>query len=815
MVPFGEGKELYTYFFPEDQELAASYRERTLAYLARYEREIGPFPYQRFSVVENRLPTGFAMPTFTLLGQAVVRLPFIIDTSLGHEVLHQWFGNAVRIDYRQGNWAEGLTTYLADHAFEAEEGRGAEFRKNQLIRYESFIHAGNRVPLTDFIGVAGQETRQEDVRAIGYHKASMVFHMLRNLIGEQAFAAGLRDFYARMRFQPASWLDLRESFETASGEDLAGFFEQWLTRRDLPALQVNKLRTETRDGQTALVFELRQNTEQPYALLVPVEIKTIRGTLRQLIATAEAAKEVSIPLESLPEKMVLDPDYDLMRRPAAAELPPVWAMFQGAVRKTAVLDEMDAELFQPLLAALPAGIEVKTPAEVTDRELAAGAVIFMGAASEPARSLFGAPVHPDQGFTVDIRVNPLNPDQVAVLVSSSSAGETAAAAGRLRHYGRYSYLHFTGGRIQTRSTAETEQGQHYSIMEPPRGMVLPQALTFDQIMDRLLDYRVIHVGETHTSYEDHLLQLRVIQSLHHRDPDLAIGMEMFPRPAQEALDRFLTGEYSEWEFLKKSDYFEVWGFDYRLYREILDFARQNGLPLIALNLEKGITSKIFREGTVAALTAEEKAKLPPERDLDLPGYLARLASVYAMHNQAGHGNGDDKFKGFIQAQALWDETMAASAAEYLEANPGRRLVVLAGRGHVVKDSGIPPRLARRLQVSQAVVVNGDDQPLEPNHYDYVLFSPKVSLPPPARLGVSLEDGDGKVVVKDFAPQTRAREAGLKQGDIIQAIDDEPVRTINDLRLVMLYKEKGQTIRLRVLRPRNIRSDQRLTIEVPL
>jgi aminopeptidase N len=814
-VAFGKDKELYTYFFPEDQELAASYRTRTLDYLARYEREIGPFPYQRFSVVENRLPTGFAMPTFTLLGQMVVRLPFIIDTSLGHEVLHQWFGNSVRIDASQGNWAEGLTTYLADHAFAVDAGDGVDFRKNQLIRYESYIHAENSAPLTDFIGVGGQEVREEDLRAIGYHKASMVFHMLRNLIGEQAFTAALQDFYERLKFRPASWQDLADSFGQAAGEDLTGFFDQWLTRSDIPILRVEKLRTETEDGGTVLVFELIQAGEQPYALSVPVVIETIRGAISQEITTSQARVEVRIPLPSMPEKLILDPDYDLMRQLRRAELPPVWSRFQGAAVKIAVLPAADADLFQPLLAALRTGLEVKTPEEVTDEDLAAGSVIFMGTDMEQVRALFASPAHPDSGFTVDIRNHPFNPEAVMVLVSSSGIEETARAAGRLRHYGRYSYLHFEGGRIQTRSVAVTDQGQQYTILEPPRGMALPQTLTFEEIVDRLLENRVIYVGEIHTSYEDHLLQLRVIQSLHHRDPNLAIGMEMFSRPAQEVLDAYISGEYSEWEFLKKSKYFDRWGFDYRLYREILDFARNNAIPVIALNLEKEIVSKLYQEGAVSALSEEERAKLPPERDLDLAGYRERLATVFAMHGQAGQGMAPEKFRGFIQAQALWDETMAATVAEYLQANPLLRMVVIAGRGHVPKESGIPPRVARRLDVRQAVVVNGDGQPLEPGSYDYLLFSPKISLPPPPAMGIMLEEGEGRVVIKDFSPHGKAKSSGLKQGDVIMAIDDEPVRSVEDLKIIMLYKKSGKPVRLRVLRPKKFMPDQRLTIEVPL
>ena len=132
--------EILAYFFHEDIELAKKYIEYTKKYLKLYEGIIGKYPYKRFSVVENFLPTGYSMPTYTLLGQDVVRLPFIVETSLGHEILHQWFGNLVYIDYEKGNWAEGITTYLADHLYEEQKGKGWEYRKQALIDYASYVN---------------------------------------------------------------------------------------------------------------------------------------------------------------------------------------------------------------------------------------------------------------------------------------------------------------------------------------------------------------------------------------------------------------------------------------------------------------------------------------------------------------------------------------------------------------------------------------------------------------------------------------------------------------------------------------------------
>ena len=223
---FGKGKSLVSYFFPEDQQLAAEYLTKAKKYLERYEKMLGPYPYKRFSIVENRLPTGFAMPTYTLLGQSVVRLPFIVDTSLGHEVLHAWFGNGVRMSPREGNWAEGLTTYLADQSFASDEGRGTAYRKEQLVKYQSYVRPDMDLMLRNFSNVGHGNIKGQPTRAVGYNKSSLFFHMLRNKLGQDVFRASLQDFYKRSTYKTAGWSDLQTSFESISGMDLEEFFSQ-------------------------------------------------------------------------------------------------------------------------------------------------------------------------------------------------------------------------------------------------------------------------------------------------------------------------------------------------------------------------------------------------------------------------------------------------------------------------------------------------------------------------------------------------------------------------------------------------------------
>jgi uncharacterized iron-regulated protein len=813
--PIGPGQTLYSYFFAEDRELAAEYRKKTLGYLKRYRELIGPYPYKRFSIVENRLPTGYAMPTFTLLGQAVVRLPFITETSLGHEVLHSWFGNSVDVDASQGNWCEGLTTYLADQAFAADKGGAAAFRKQQLITYQSYVGADNTLTLKDFSGAGSHLTSgNKAARAVGYDKASMVFHMLFKEIGDVPFYAGLRDFYARFRNQQASWQDLIASFSQSSRQNLEPFFSQWLDRADLPRLQITSGALTEKEGRLELALTIKQLQEKPYRLRLPLDIVTAKGKERREVTLSENETKLTIPLADYPSLVIGDPDYDLMRALAPEELPPTWSRFLGARERLAIIPEgKDLQIYAPLIELLASmACPVKAANEATDKDLAGKSVIFLGTDSRLARSIFAGQPHTAPGFTLETRENPLAPGQVAVLIGSASAAETAAATPKLAHYGKYSALHFNLGRVDRKTIAETEQGLRLAIDTPPLGIALPQALSFAAIMEQLADKRVVYVGESHTRNEDHLLQLRVIRALFAQNPKLAIGMEMFSQEAQPVLDRYVAGELSEREFLKQSGYFSKWGFDYRLYREIINFARRHKLPIVALNLEKEIVSKVFKQGA-SALTAEELAKIPTDRDLTIPGYRERIAEVFAMHGQ--HSK-PEQANGFFQAQALWDETMAESVTSFLTAHPKTRMAVLAGQGHTDKATAIPPRVARRMpSIRQAVILNSEAEELDQAEADYLIFSKPIELPPAAILGVMLANTPDGPLVEGLSEKSKAGAAGIREKDVILALDDESVATIDDLKIILLGKEIGKPVTVRIKRKSGGWFKQESVLSIPV
>jgi hypothetical protein len=197
----GETK-LYTYFYPGSDALSETYLAAAARYLALYRELFGPYPFEKFAVVENFFPTGYGFPSYTLLGSTVVRLPFIVKTSLGHEVAHSWWGNGVRVDYQKGNWSEGLTTYVADYLYKerasVEEGR--EYRRKMLRDYATLVTPGEDFPLRSFTSRDSPASR-----AVGYGKGAMVFHMARRLAGEDAFWKGMREVVREKMFREASW----------------------------------------------------------------------------------------------------------------------------------------------------------------------------------------------------------------------------------------------------------------------------------------------------------------------------------------------------------------------------------------------------------------------------------------------------------------------------------------------------------------------------------------------------------------------------------------------------------------------------------
>ena len=330
---------------------------------------------------------------------------------------------------------------------------------------------------------------------------------------------------------------------------------------------------------------------------------------------------------------------------------------------------------------------------------------------------------------------------------------------------------------------------------PPAALNLGAMRALQKEQSKWMKKRVIYVGETHDRLDHHLNQLTIIKHQFQLTPNLAIGMEFFQQPFQPVLDDFIAGRISEKEMLKKTEYYSRWGFDYRLYKPIMDFARENRIPVIALDLPMEIRRKVGRQG-IESLSEEERLALPEEIDLSDSHYRDLLMASFR-----GHTNLKSQFDNFFAAQVVRDETMAEQVVDYLNAHPGHRMVVLAGAGHLDYGSGIPNRVKRRMSAIDALIVlNFSGFELDTAVGDYVLSTQELPLPSSGKLGVYLESvAEGGVSVSRFAGGSPAEEAGLLVDDIIVAVDDEPIADLTDLKYYLMSKRPNESVAVKVTR----------------
>jgi uncharacterized iron-regulated protein len=352
-----------------------------------------------------------------------------------------------------------------------------------------------------------------------------------------------------------------------------------------------------------------------------------------------------------------------------------------------------------------------------------------------------------------------------------------------------------------------------SAMDPATKVLDLSSLgELDGLIKQLVDKRVVFIGESHDRYEDHLNQLEIIRGLHERGNPVAIGMEFFQQPFQDKLDAYVAGDLSEEALLRETEYFERWRFDYRLYRPILRYALEHGIPLIALNLPREITEKVG-DGGIASLSPAEAAMIPSEIDREVSDYRAKLQMVFEMHPKTD----DASFEHFLEVQLLWDEGMAERAVRWLKANPESQLIVLAGAGHVEYGRGIPSRVKRRLDVPMSIVMSGQQRPLDPEMADFLLYPQPVGLPKTGLMGVMLDtDSEGQgVAIQGFAQQNGARDAGVKEGDRIIEIGDTSIDSYADIRIALMDSRPGQQMPIAVLRNPLVGGAEQLSFDVTL
>ena len=463
------GTAVETYFFPEDSTLSTGYLDACERFLDIYEEMLGPYPFQKFAVVENFFPTGYGMPSWTLLGQRVLQLPFIKDTSLGHEIAHNWWGNSVYVG-EGGNWCEGLTTYTADYHYKMIESPelGRQYRKDLLRDYTRYTHAGGDFPLAEFVSRHDSATR-----AVGYGKSMMVFHMLEEMAGEKAFRAALRRVIAERQWGEAVWSDFFRAVETEAGlapMSLEPEREQWIDGTGAARLVLGEVAVSREGAGWMLRGTIAQESE-PLLLRVPLHIETAAGPVEARLDVAGPTTRFEIAVPGKPEALIVDPDYHLFRRLYEEEMESTLSLILSDEDPLFVLESGLSpgleSAFRDFASAWVEGEPRIVPAD--SRDESARTLIWLGTRPPDFRD-------PPEGLTLNrffamFQSERFEPESYAIVYTgkrgegrgfmaliADSPAEVRAASSKVPHYGKYSYLAFTAGRNRVKGNWDAAAG---------------------------------------------------------------------------------------------------------------------------------------------------------------------------------------------------------------------------------------------------------------------------------------------------------------------------------------------------------------------
>lgn len=342
----------------------------------------------------------------------------------------------------------------------------------------------------------------------------------------------------------------------------------------------------------------------------------------------------------------------------------------------------------------------------------------------------------------------------------------------------------------------------------------------DRVVADLARRRVVLLGEVHDHAEDHLWQAQMLAALHADHPEMVVAFEMFPRRVQPLLDDWANGRLSEKDFLRKVGWKEIWGYDPAFYLPLFQIVRQNRLPMVAANVDRGLVRAVGRKGWAAVPPEDRRGIGDPAPPSD--AYRRRLARVFLEKMRHGRDRkasideasaaeidailDEPGFGRFVDAQLTWDRAMAEAIRHALDAHPGALVVGVMGRGHVEYGFGVPRQL-RDLGVDDVAVAlpialsECPDLATDVADVAFLVADP-APQPPEKRkplLGVVIETAKTGVRIVRVTKDSVAERAGLAPDDVILGAAGSEVRRVEELVAVIHRQSPGTWLPLRVRR----------------
>jgi aminopeptidase N len=470
-----DGAKISTYFFPEDERYSEIFLTAAEEYLKIYSNLLGQYPYKKFDIVQNFFSSGYSFPTFTLLAPEAIRQgkEFLRPGALDHEIVHSWWGHYVSGKPGTGNWVEALTTYCTNYYYkELKIGEEAarKHRQDVMQKYAVQVPSSKDYPLRQFEDKEGELDAQ-----IGYGKGSMVFHMLRQIVGKGTFFSTLRGFAKRYGGKQAGWENIHKIFEEESGKRLDGFFSQWLDRPGGPQLKLENVSFREAAKGYFISGEVVQEGEV-YQLLLPIEVDEGLQKKSFLLDVSKRRNHFSAEVPKIPLRLSLDPEAHLFRKLYPEEVTPGLNVLLEDREKILVLSDHEEKESRKVYTELARmtqekkGGEILSVREMTEEKILNSSLMLLGESwKNPAFtkliSNLPSPIRVRDGeFFVD--GNRVNEEEESLLLTTPHPlrpgkwvtiyfGISATALSRARYiffYGWDSYILFRRGRPAARGS---------------------------------------------------------------------------------------------------------------------------------------------------------------------------------------------------------------------------------------------------------------------------------------------------------------------------------------------------------------------------
>lgn len=334
-----------------------------------------------------------------------------------------------------------------------------------------------------------------------------------------------------------------------------------------------------------------------------------------------------------------------------------------------------------------------------------------------------------------------------------------------------------------------------------------KAVSFTKMITEMKDSRFVYVGESHNNMPMHDIQFKVIQALHEQDKNLSIGLEMFPVTGQEVLNKWSLGLMTEDEFIQEAKWYVTWNFNFGFYRKIFQYAKSNKIPIYALNAPRPMISAVRMKGWEGL--SDEQKLIIPQPDLTNEEHRKLIRTIFGgtelPHQMQGEGM-EMMFEGLYRAQSAWDEVMAFNAVLAAKKD-GRRMVVLAGSGHLLYNLGINNRVFKRTQMPYKTVVcleipnEKDSVQVSRTFADYVwgLKDEERPVYPSVGLSFKIFDGLENLVIERNPIGGIVMGQDIKKGDVVLDVDGKTYTDINILRTYLSRFFWGDEVKFRLLR----------------